>query len=742
MPSLVSVSMPKHKKSAAKNKSAPLSKYYKIAILAILAYALVYSIVFLEGPSFFGDDTVYLNLAHSITQGNFHESSFIFSVRLLQAFPIAVFYKLFGVSMLSSSAWDILSYILTIAVVFLLGRELYDNYAGIVSALLFAVFPMIVQLSATISDDIPMAFVTSLAMLALLYATKYGSKKWYFVTGVLIIASVLVTPEGGIIAFPIFAYLIIQMARKKIKPNSVSAYFIYGLLAAGIILMAFNYASSGDPLITFTLTSHFYSAVGGQNTIPSTNTDPMFYIQNMFPYNILQTVYTGINNGDLNSISLFNSVYVINYNAVGFYFYIMAICAIFLLLRRERRSYFAILWLIVAFLYLEFGPMHLSISPFSYLLSYRLERFLTIIAAPTVLIIGIAVSRLAGIRRRRAGKILGLAMIIFLILTALPINGMWYQVTYAERFDQIAIANYLNQLPNTTTVYMASSFSNLPIYMGFNNMSRFIVYDSISNCTLLHGNSYVIIPKYIRMFGLNYTPDPSSYCPSWKLVLYPNISQPLPRYITSIALPFNAKLYFVPENAANGISLGNGSNYSNLTGVGTLHDGAIGNFITINRVESINLSLSQNSVPANGTLNITVTYSGEFGWSDGSQATRYLESPMINIHYFGVEFANQSNLSVQNSPDFNDYASYYEGVGNPVQSWGKNASTTLAITWPFTVSSTAAGKTLKICGGYYASYNSKTWPSLYYRLSSASANVQNSTVISIVSRNCSYLHIS
>ncbi len=719
--------------NSSKSKPEEFTNLYKAALLAILAYAFVYSIIYVVGPSFFGDDTVYLSLAHSVVQGNFQESPFIFSVRLLQIYPIAFFYYVFGVSLLSSAAWDILSYVLTIAVVFFIARELYDNYAGIASALLFAVFPLIVPLSATVSDDIPMAFITSLAMLAILYATRKNSKKWYFATGALIIASVLVTPEGGVIAFPIAAYLLIELARKKIKLDKVSAHFIYGLLVAGILLMIFNTASSANPLITLTTTSHFYSAVGGQNTIPSTNTDPMFYIQQMFPYNILHIVYSSFSSGNFNPVSIFNSIYIINYNSAGFYFYIMVLCAAYLLIRKEKRSYFAIFWLLVAFGYLEFGPMHVSLFPFSYLLSYRLLRFLTVIAAPTVIIIGIAISRLSRIKKRYIGIIIGAAAILFLIATSLPVNSLWYRVSYVERFDQLSIANYLSALPNNTTIYYASSFSDLPIYMKFSNMSRFQVYDSISDCRSIPGNSYIILPKYQEMFGLNYTPNPSKECPYWQQVLYPNATG-FPDYITSVAVPFRAQLYYIPAFPEN-----YGFNYSNLTGVGTLEHGNITNFTTINRVDSVNVLLGTTTYP-NTTVNVTVTYSGEFKWSDGALTIKYLKSPIINVHYFGVGLANQSNISVQNGQGFSNIIS---SVGQPIQGPLQNPNTTLNVSWEFAVSNSMAGKTLRICGGYFAAYQNdiRGWPSVFYNLSSKRISIANVSEINVVSSECSYLKV-
>ncbi|MGI0141039.1 MAG: ArnT family glycosyltransferase [Candidatus Micrarchaeales archaeon] len=541
----------KHKKEKRNTKN---DRLYIGLLIGILAFALIYSIIFVEGPSFFGDDTVYADLANSVLTGSFHQSPFIFSVRLLNIYPIAIFYKFFGVSLLTDSAWCIFSFLGIITVAFLLGKELHSNLAGIIAALLAAFFPLVVQISATVSDDIPMAFITSLAMLAILYAQRRSSRKWYLAAGILLIASPLVTPEGLIIIIVASTYLLIELARKKIRLDSTTIFLPIGMIVALVGLFAVNYATSGSVLVTFTTNANFYSAVGQQNTIPSTNIDPMFYIQNMFDYNIVQNIVSASQLGIYNPLILFQRIYIQNSSTVGFFFYTLVLAMIYLLIRFERRAYFVLLWFAAGFLYLEFGPMHVSLIPLSYLLSYRLSRFLAMIAIPTVVIIGIAMARMVGKRdnlRAKAATIAVPLAIAFLIGTSIPINLMWYHVMYAERYDQLVIAQYLNQLPNTTKIYFTGTFSNIHIYMQFYNMSRFYAYDSIQNCSAIPDGAYVIIPKYNQVFNLAYTPDPSKYCPGWQLVLSPQIDKNFSQDIINSAIPFRGNLYYVASNATS-----------------------------------------------------------------------------------------------------------------------------------------------------------------------------------------------
>lgn len=742
---------------------------FEILLLLIVFYALVYSIVFVGGPSFYGDDTTYLELASSVLQGSFIQSGYIFSVRILMVLPIAIFYKLFGVSLLSSSAWDITTYLLSIIIAFYLGKELYNKYAGVVAALLLTFFPLVNTLSATISDDIPMMFVVSSVMLSLLYATRKKSRFWYFVTGGLLVASPLVTPEGVIAVMVSFVYLAIEFARGKVAIEKKTTFYLaYGLIAAGILLMIFNFSTSGNPLITLTTNSHFYSAVGTQGTIPSTNTDPLFYPDTMFPYDLSRIFANNIISLDLNPLSIWNQINVINYNVVGFYFYFFVLATIYLLVRREKRSYYIIFWFFASFLYLEFGPMHISLNPFVYLMSYRLQRFLTFIAVPTVVTIGIASASMIekGPRvKMYAGVVISLASILFLILSSIPINTMWFTILTLERYDQIAIANYIMQLPNTTRIFTASAFSSVPIYIGFNNLNRISAYDAIPSCKLIPNNTYVIMPKYNQMFNLNYTPNPLPYCPSWRLVLYPQISGSYPDYMVAIAKAFGATLYYapgkyIPSNVAHNLTptttipptttinantTVGGFNYFNLTGVGFFNSTTrtLQGFVVINNVTGVNVTLNKSSAHVGEYVNLNVSFIGSFRWYGNPATNYYLGSPLINVHYYGVEYANQSGklLDQNNGPWYN----FVGQIGEPHQLLTAVPNSMLLVRWIITPTSNMTGKTIKICGGYYATYQNTTlgggWGSLYDILSGAQTHVVNRSVINIPSAQCQLLRV-
>ncbi|MGC8676347.1 MAG: glycosyltransferase family 39 protein [Candidatus Micrarchaeia archaeon] len=742
-----------------------------VVLAAILAYALIYSVVNAGGPSFYGDDTTYLGLANSVLTHTFAESSYIFSIRLLQIYPIAFFYAVFGVSKLSSSAWDISAFVLTIAVIFFIGKELYGDLAGLISSFLYSVFPLVVRLSATVSDDVTMTFVASFAVLAIIMGEKYDSRKWYFLGGALALASPLVTPEGAIIIVFLALFLAVEFARKKIKIKS-GLFAICGFFVAVSLLLLINsvLTSPPNPLVTLTVSSHFYGAVGKANTIPSTNTNLNFYIQTMFPYGIVQQVVSGLRNGNLASAFVFlNPLYFVPNSRVGFFMYAFVAALAYLLIKRERRAYVPIFWFFVCFLYLELGPMHVSISPFSYLLSYRLGRFLVLIAPPVALTIGMAVARSVekGKRAKRyagiAVSVIGLAVLVY---SSVLINNFWHETLVSQTYDQIEIAKYISGLPSATKIYFSGFASLVPIYSHFDNLSRFFAYDNIKNCSGIPVGSYVILP-YFNLFGLNYTYDPSAYCPGWQLVYAPQ-PEYLPKQFEmlseQLSEPFEARLYFVAYNgvkpvpihasnssATNRSLARNAFNFFNLTGVGVYNStlGRLTKFVLVNNVSNVTVTLNKTVAAPGNYVSLTVTFAGHFLWSGGTPASieaasAYLAEPVINIHYFGVELANEtSRLLVQNNGPWQKYVTQ---IGEPHQYLSVNESKYLPIVWVITPNATLVGKTLKICGGYFAAYENTSldggWGNLYDKLAYERAMVVNESVINVPSQTCAELNVS
>ncbi|MDE1828591.1 MAG: glycosyltransferase family 39 protein, partial [Candidatus Micrarchaeota archaeon] len=487
----------RHARTSTAQRARPISvlvekKWVWIALAAIILYAIWYSVSYADGPSFFGDDNAYAGLANQILTSNFHEGGYIFSVRPLQIYPIALSFWALGINIPSSSAWDSIAFIGTVIACFFIGKELYNEYAGLLSALLMAFFPLVTVLAVSMSDNVPMMFVSALAFMCLIYAMKYSSKRWYMAAGIFTIAAPLTTPEAYITLIALFSLVAIELLRGKIKLDKTTIYFAYGLIAASAILMAFNFASSGDPLITFTVNENYFSAIGQQNTIPAADQSLTLYPSVMFPFNLWQLLLQNFPNllGVISGISILG-----NYNQVGFYFYLLIPATAYLLLRRERRAYIPLYWFLFTFLYLEFGPMHVGLSPFEYLFSHKVGRFLCLCAVPLVVTIAMASARSlepGSLLRRYAAASIVCASVALLVLTGFLISAYWHTIVVHQTYDQVVMAGYLSQQPPSTKIYFTGTFSNMLLYMRFENMSRFYAYDNIKNCSQIPDGAYIV----------------------------------------------------------------------------------------------------------------------------------------------------------------------------------------------------------------------------------------------------------
>lgn len=534
----------------------PVPKRHNIAVAAILvlilANALYYGLSHYEGASQYGDDIVYLYLGSSVQHGVYTVSSFIFSVRLMEAFPIGVFYTLFGVNDLSSTAWNLLSYMGIIIVTFLIGRFLYNNKAGLLSAFLVSIFPLVTKYAVNVGEDIPLAFLGGLAVLFFLYAERNSSRWYYLISGILLVAVWLTSYEGAIVIAFIFLYAIIEIIRKKIQLNREPLFFLFGIAIAFLVVFIYSQLSSNCAFCVITTNSNFYSAVAGTvngvATIPSANTDLSFYIQSMFQYGVLRT-FTNWNTGNIISYfsqQLFGQVQNSEY---GLYFYALIPVALLLLVFRERRSYFFIFWFVFAFLFLEFGPMHvgISINPpgITYLLAHRLLRFMLVAAIPLCCILGIGLAKLLEFRNK--AMVATGAVAIALILMLLYANNyftsnFWYLWEHYPEELVMQAVNFIKPLPMNTTIYLEGTYNGANVgysasmintYLG-DPMANRVNYSISANvsCSSLQSGSYMI-----------WSGPPK--CSNWSNVLNITVPKDIPAYIVNDE---NPTLNYRPTN--------------------------------------------------------------------------------------------------------------------------------------------------------------------------------------------------
>jgi len=176
----------------------------------------------------------------------------------------------------------------------------------------------------------------------------------------------------------------------------------------------------------------------------------------------------------------------------------------------------------------------------------------------------------------------------------------------------------------------------------------------------------------------------------------------------------------------------------NLTGVFLKN----GSFVLINNVTRVEVSLNTTQAKPGDKVELNVTFVGYFGWGGNrilQNLTQWYIERTINIHYFGVELSNEtSHLLVPNNGPWDKMVTQ---IGEQQQVIYLSPINYLRIRWVITPTQNVVGKTLKICGGYFAAYNIGNWAKYYNRLAYQQAFVINSSVINIPSINCEFLKV-
>lgn len=489
-----------------------------ILLIIILANASDYAFTHFEGPSSYGDDPNYLYLASAFVKGTYTlNPGYIFSVRIMQFLPIAFFYELFGVTNFTSSLWDIISYLGIIVTTFLLVKLFYGYKAALLSSFIVSIFPLITKFAVNTGEDPTLTFIGMLAVLIFLYAERNNKKAYYFAAGALLVWAWLISYEAGVIIALVLVYAIIELIRKRIHINRNSIFFVYGIAIAFLLTFIFSYfwSPTHTTFATVTRNVEFYSAVGtrinGLPTIPTTNTNLEFYPQLFMQYHLFQKITASPNiMNDL--LNVYNTLFTQNPSDFGVFYYYFIFALIALLALRDRRAYFIIGVYAFMFVFLEFGPMSISISlhPFSinYLLTYRLGRFMMITVPAMSAIIGIALSKLLEFKNKLA-LALGAIAVIFL-LSVLYFNSYattmyWFYWQYYQESLVMPAANFLrynstvnhNALiyleaywHNTTVTYTGANFDS---YYGDPSTSK-VIFDitNTTNCSAFQQGNYVV----------------------------------------------------------------------------------------------------------------------------------------------------------------------------------------------------------------------------------------------------------
>ncbi|MFC1552201.1 ArnT family glycosyltransferase [Candidatus Latescibacterota bacterium] len=268
----------------------------------------------------------------------------------------------------------------SIILVYLIGRRVYGENAGIFAALSLATFPADIIYSTMLLPDIVVPFYLCLTVWAFLKADSLvgrSAKLWFALTGLFVFFA-FTTRENSYY----FLLFFLPFAFKRDR-------WIKGLYLIGVgfavplmVLYGFYWLKSGDFMFELNLAGHFRDPLIESGYIPKNS-------QHWFDMLFLMIPLTGkfVYDGFVYGNSIYEYTF---YPGVVFLIYV-TVKAI-----REKKYILLIVpwWYLVVYLYLEFGTISFS----SYQMIKKLSRFLLTLTPAMAIMYGVAISDALGLR--------------------------------------------------------------------------------------------------------------------------------------------------------------------------------------------------------------------------------------------------------------------------------------------------------------------------------------------------------
>ncbi|MEM0201902.1 MAG: glycosyltransferase family 39 protein, partial [Candidatus Micrarchaeaceae archaeon] len=167
--------------------------FYYALLFSIIAFGAVLAMLLYAGPNFEYDDNFYISSAHLLVQGNPFFILSKYSYGFLKTVILALSFKAFGYGSIQAVLPNFLYFIITICLVFLIGKNIRGYGLGLVSAFMAAGMPFFVENATRVLADVPLGMVVAL-FFYLLFKYMAESKK----------SAVIALAVGLSAALPIF----------------------------------------------------------------------------------------------------------------------------------------------------------------------------------------------------------------------------------------------------------------------------------------------------------------------------------------------------------------------------------------------------------------------------------------------------------------------------------------------------------------------------------------------------------
>jgi 4-amino-4-deoxy-L-arabinose transferase-like glycosyltransferase len=480
------------------------------ALLGILVLALAMRLIFFNGLNW-DDDPDYVYRAYLVKTGQ----NFIFTdnngFRIGTYYPAALFYALFGINDFSCGAYALVVSLLSVAVIYKLGKLLFNPRTGLIAALLLAFYPLDVELASRLMPDGLLAGFTLFAVYCLYRgdeinlnseSTALESPWSYIACGLLLGWCTMVNMSAVVIILYAAIYFIISLIAFRNKLTRAG--FVKGLwriVALRYVLLV------GGFLFVVVIEGACYYKVTGDFFFKYHNTLSHYAGEHGFCRDL--TMYPRIM-FHLNSLGKFQ-FQGIEYSYYGFY-YIIALCAfIYGLFTWKRTTCCITLWLFTVFAYLQWGSMSFThYTPF-----HRLPRHLSLATPAMILCIAYCAGNFKPVKFR---TYVSTAVVAFLVLSSTVLCYYRHEYLLDSVLPQAAIHTYLEKL-NPRFVYAANNTIAYQRFLDkFKEQGRQYL-DIRSAHAIRQRDAYAITGEFRNWQDVvrEVLPNPSSVPANWKV---------------------------------------------------------------------------------------------------------------------------------------------------------------------------------------------------------------------------------
>jgi len=433
-------------KQFVKSMRKKLSEKINKKLFLIVLFALFLRAYFYVGPNL-NDDIDYIFSANQVANGDFYPiyGHSINALRSMMTLPIALFFKLFGPGEITSSLYPLLCSLLTVIVCFFLGKVLINEKVGLYSALIISFFPLDIAYSTQLVPTTPLTLFLSLSLLSFLEAEKKSKKLFYFLSGLFIGIGYLANELFFVGFIFLISYIILH---KKIKSNYIFIFF--GALSIFFIEATFLYITTGNPL-------HRINVIHETERMIGTNTALDYYPRVVF--------------------KLLNINFEAHEGNLGIFFYLFLISSLYALSKKNKKMLFLTLWVLLTFLYLEFGIMTTEFKPIA-----KWVRYLIIFGPSFSILTAFAISNIKKVNVQYFVLIL-----IFLLSLPYAYGAVQTYRDWTSVFKEEYI--FLKGLENKTIYTDQGSLGFLMVYFNFKKDIRNLEFRSIEEIK----DAYVIV---------------------------------------------------------------------------------------------------------------------------------------------------------------------------------------------------------------------------------------------------------